>query len=168
MNMKPLLIVIAVIVLLIVGYLVFGKNQASAPTQTATTTDTGAGAQAPVSASTTTTVTTPSGSSKGVTITYGPNGFSPTNVTVKAGTTVTWVNNGGGRMWVGSNDHPTHTRYDGTSTGDHCANGTATSASVFDQCGAGSSFSFTFTKAGTWNYHNHAAASDHGTVTVTP
>jgi plastocyanin len=163
MNTKPLLIVLAVIVLLIVAYFVFAGG-ASAPTETATTTVTGApatdGTGAPVVTTTTTTTST------NVTITYGPNGFSPTNVTVAPGTTVTWVNQGSGRMWVASDEHPTHTEFDNTALNQHCANGAPISGSVFDQCNAGSSFSFTFTKAGTWEYHNHAQASDHGTVTV--
>jgi plastocyanin len=102
-----------------------------------------------------------------MTVTYGPNGFSPANITVPTGTTVTWVNSTSGRMWVGVDEHPTHTNYDGTSTAEHCANGTATSASVFDQCSAGARYSFTFTKAGAFDYHNHANSSHGGTVTVT-
>lgn len=169
MNTKTLGIVLMVIVLLIVGYLVFaGGKPAPAPTETATTTETGMPAAEDATGTiggqvTTTTTTT---TTKNVTITYGPNGFSPANVTVAPGTTVTWVNNGSGRMWVASDVHPTHTEFDGTSTSQHCANGAPTSGSVFDECSAGSSFSFTFTKAGTWEYHNHAQASHQGTVTV--
>lgn len=172
MNTKPLVIVLIVVVLLIIGYFAFAGG-VSAPSETATTTTTGvpaadtpntsgAGAVIPATTVTTTTVTQPSK----VTITYGPNGFSPTNITVAPGTTVTWVNNGGGRMWVASDEHPTHTEFDGTSTSQHCANGAPTSSSIFDECGAGSSYSFTFTKAGTWDYHNHAQANHGGTVTV--
>lgn len=159
MNTKPLVIVLAIVVLLIIGYLVFGGTD-SAPTETATTTTMGGDAQGAVVTTTTTTTET------NVTITYGPNGFSPANVTVAPGTTVTWVNNGSGRMWIGSDDHPTHTEFDGTSTSQHCVNGAPANASVFDQCNAGQSYSFTFTKAGTWGYHNHAQSSAGGTVTV--
>lgn len=167
MNTKPLVIVLVVFVLLIIGYFAFAGG-VSAPTETATTTNTGvpaagtgtSGANAPPTTVTTTTTTT------NVTITYGPGGFSPANVTIAPGTTVTWVNQGGGRMWVASDAHPTHTEFDGTSTSQHCANGAPTSASVFDACGAVSSFTFTFTKAGTWEYHNHAQAGHGGTVTV--
>jgi plastocyanin len=164
MNTKPIVIVLAVVVLLIIGYLVFGGSPASAPSETATTTVTGAEvvdvSGAPIVTTTTTTTET------AVTITYGPNGFSPANVTVAPGTTVTWVNSGSGRMWVASDVHPSHTEFDGTSLSQHCANGAPTSKAVFDACGPVSSFSFTFTKAGTWEYHNHAQASDHGTITV--
>lgn len=166
MNTKPLVIVLAIVVLLIIGYLVFGGGS-SAPSETATTTVTGAPAtDAPGAPAVTTTTTTTTAQQGGVTITYGPNGFSPANVTVAPGTKVTWVNNGSGRMWIGSDEHPTHTEFDGTSTSQHCVNGAPANASVFDQCSAGSSYSFTFTKAGTWGYHNHAQSSAHGTVTV--
>lgn len=166
MNTKPLVIVLAIVVLLIIGYLVFAGGPASAPTETATTTTSGtpggdtSGAPGVVTTTTTTTQT------NAVTITYGPNGFSPANVTIAPGTTVTWVNSGSGRMWIGSDEHPTHTEFDGTSTSQHCVNGAPANASVFDQCSAGSSFSFTFTKAGTWGYHNHAQSSAGGTITV--
>ena len=162
MNTKPLVIVLAVVVLLIIGYLVFGGG-ASAPTDTATTTPTGAQVDATGAPIVTTTTTT---TQTNVTVTYGADGFSPANVTVAPGTTVTFVNGGSGRMWVASDEHPTHTDFDGTSTSQHCANGVPSNASVFDQCNAGSSFTFTFTKAGTWEYHNHAQSSDRGTVTV--
>ncbi|MEA2701651.1 MAG: hypothetical protein QOE22_360 [Candidatus Parcubacteria bacterium] len=164
MNTKPLLIVLAIVVVLLIGYFAFAGGKASAPTETATTTTTGVPTTdtsgAPVVTTTTTTTQT------NVTITYGPNGFSPANVTVAPGTTVTWVNSGSGRMWVASDVHPTHTEFDGTSTAQHCENGTPTGAGVFDACGAVSSFSFTFTKAGSWDYHNHSQSSHGGTVTV--
>jgi len=67
-------------------------------------------------------------------------------------------------MWVGSDEHPTHTEYDGTKKDDHCPNPTNT---VFDQCSSGDSYTFTFTKAGTWGYHNHKVKEDTGTVVVT-
>jgi len=45
---------------------------------------------------------------------------------------------------------------------EHCGTGTTS----FDQCANGGSYSFTFTKAGTWRYHNHSNASHFGTVIV--
>ena len=107
---------------------------------------------------------------KSVVISYTNSGFAPKTVTVTQGTTVTWINNSSGMMWVASNDHPDHTDYDGTSRAEHCVNNAPTSAQVFDECTAipqGGSFSFTFGKAGTWGFHNHMHESDQGTVTVT-
>ncbi|MDB5190208.1 MAG: hypothetical protein JWN49_534 [Parcubacteria group bacterium] len=103
-------------------------------------------------------------------ISYTNNGFSPATVTIAEGTTVTWSNNSSRQMWVASGNHPSHTVYDGTSTNQHCVSGAPTSATVFDECAAipsGGSYSFTFTKVGSWPYHNHIHASDMGTVVVT-
>ncbi|MBI3572278.1 hypothetical protein HY091_01960 [Candidatus Kaiserbacteria bacterium] len=101
-----------------------------------------------------------------VTVAYTDNGFSPASVSVAVGTQVTFVNQSSDEMWIASNPHPAHTGYDGTTKSTHCAAGYAGSAS-FDQCAAGDSFSFTFTKVGTWGYHNHGNANDGGTVVVT-
>lgn len=97
-------------------------------------------------------------------VTYSASGFSPSTVTVKVGGTVTWADTGTGKMWVASASHPTHTQYSGTTLAEHC--GTATESTAFDQCEDSSTFSFTFTKAGTWRYHNHSQSSHFGTVIV--
>ncbi|HEX8591527.1 MAG TPA: hypothetical protein VF696_02160 [Candidatus Paceibacterota bacterium] len=171
MNSQNLLIAVVVIILvLVVGFLAFSGNDS--PNQTGTATSTPAATTSFPAAPTTTppaspSTQAPSGTTSGpVTITYTTDGFSSPAVTVPVGTKVIWVNQSGGRMWVGSDEHPSHTNYDGTSTGEHCANGAATSARIFDQCGAGTSYTFTFTKAGTWDYHNHANASHGGTIIV--
>lgn len=86
-------------------------------------------------------------------ITYDGARFSPSTVTVKAGTTVVFRNTGSGVMWVASNPHPTH----------HLL-------PDFDALRAhasGEAYSFIFTRAGTWGYHNHLRADQGGTVIVT-
>jgi plastocyanin len=123
-------------------------------------TETGSAAEAGTSTSTTTPAT-----NNTVTVLYGANGFSPSTVTIHTGDTVTFVDNGADQMWVASAPHPTHTGYDGTSESVHCAAGYS-GPLPFDQCSAGTTFSFTFTKAGTWAYHNHFNSSAHGTVVV--
>lgn len=89
-----------------------------------------------------------------VEVSYTSSGFSPTTVTIKKGATVKFINKSGNKMDVASNPHPTHTDYSG-----------------FDQWKSASKgkdeYSFTFEKVGTWGYHNHAKASDGGTVVVT-
>lgn len=100
----------------------------------------------------------------GTAVTYGASGFPPKSVTAKKGDTVTWKNESGREMWVASNEHPTHTLYDGTSLKQHCATGATPS---FDQCGRGDTFSFTVTKVGSFGYHNHRKPSDGGTIIVT-
>jgi len=92
-------------------------------------------------------------------------GFQPSTITIEQGETVTWVNEGSTAMWVGSDRHPTHTDYSGTSTREHCEDGDQTSA-AFDQCSTGEEFSFTFEKTGEWGYHNHVASAQKGTVIV--
>ena len=82
--------------------------------------------------------------------------FAPQTLTVKAGTKVTWTNND-------STPH-TVTSTDGPST-------SASPTALFDsgQLAAGATFSFTFTKAGTYYYECtiHASmASMHATVVV--
>lgn len=99
-----------------------------------------------------------------VTVTLTESGFSPETVTVNVGDTVRFVNNSSRNMWVGADEHPSHTQYDGTSRKEHCATMTS-----FDQCvgtAQGTSWEFTFDKAGTFDYHNHVEASDTGTVVV--
>lgn len=101
----------------------------------------------------------------GVTVHYGTSGFSPKSVTIKAGEKVTFVNDTTGPMWVASAEHPTHTVYDGTDRAAHCS-GSYTGATPFDECQAGSTYTFVFGKAGTFAYHNHSAAQFTGTVIV--
>lgn len=96
-------------------------------------------------------------------VTYDGRAYSPQTVTIKRGGTVTWTNTGSGNMWVASDVHPTHTEYAGTSRREHCPD---TTGSAFDQCEGGSSYSFTFTKSGTWEYHDHINASAIGSVIV--
>lgn len=154
MNTKIIWAVLAVIILAVIGWYAFGPNTASAPIETGTETP-----QAADETSETTTATI---------ITYTDAGFSPSSVTIAVGDTVRFVNQSSGALWVGSNDHPTHTQYDGTTTREHCADGKATNG-TFDQCNrgeAGTSWEYTFQKAGTFGYHNHSGASHTGTVVV--
>lgn len=91
-------------------------------------------------------------------VTYSATGFSPANVTVKKGEAVMWTNISAGGMRVAASE--------GLVAG-NCAEGAPAS---FDQCtasAAGSQWSFTFNKAGTWKYHNAEKKEFGGTVTVT-
>lgn len=98
------------------------------------------------------------------TVIYTAQGFSPEIVTIRVGDTVRFTNQSSNEMWVASANHPTHTQYDGTTREMHCPDGGS-----FDQCarsGTGTTWAYTFTKAGTFQYHNHAASGDTGTVMV--
>lgn len=86
-------------------------------------------------------------------VTYTDTGFAPATVTVKKGTTVTFVNGSTKSMWVASAVHPTHQLLPG-----------------FDQLKSvakNGMYEYTFAKVGTWKYHNHMNASDTGSVIVT-
>lgn len=79
-------------------------------------------------------------------------GFEPSAITVTAGTTVTFVNNGQAAHWPASDPHPTHTALPG-----------------FDAKRAlatGETYSFVFSKVGQWGFHDHLHSQLHGTVTV--
>lgn len=119
----------------------------------------------PNESSETTTGMVPSAGSS-ITVSYTNAGFSPNTVTVKKGQTVMFLNETSGPMWVGADEHPSHTMYSGTSRTTHCA-ADYTGEKPFDQCGSGATYTFTFTKPGTWTYHNHAAAQAQGTIVVT-
>lgn len=87
------------------------------------------------------------------TVGYTDNGFVPNTVTVLVGTTVQFANQSSTGMWVASAVHPTHQLLPG-----------------FDQLQSvarGGVYDYTFTKVGTWKYHNHVNATDTGTVVVT-
>ena len=109
------------------------------------------------------TVPSPSTTPTTAIVTYDGNAFSPSEVTIKKGGTVTF--NGPATMWVGSASHPAHTGYDGTARDVHCASG-YTGAAPFDQCASGTSYSFTFDKVGTWPYHDHRNSSAFGKIVV--
>jgi plastocyanin len=169
--MKTALALIVVVVVVIAGYFLFAtKTQApvttqdvnpgnSAPTETATPNPTGT-TTTTTSINTTVTAT----AAKTVTVTYNGSTFSPASVTIKKGDSVKFVDTSSSPMWIASNPHPTHQGYSGTTASQHCPDTTGT---AFDQCSAGSSYTFTFQKVGSWGYHNHANHSVTGTVVVT-
>ena len=99
-------------------------------------------------------------------VVYTDAGFSPATLAIKAGDTVNFKNESSSAMWVGSAMHPSHTVYSGTSLQQHCPDIANTS---FDQCESslkGTSWSFTFTKIGSWGYHNHSNSKHFGKITV--
>lgn len=87
-------------------------------------------------------------------------GFEPKTLTVKEGTTVTFVNEDSNKHWPASAMHPTHNVYPESGG---CI------GSKFDACKGleqGESFSFTFNEKGSWNYHDHLRSSTWGTIIV--
>jgi len=145
--MNKIIIVVVVIVILAAGgfFLMSSKNNVIAPT-------------APVSSPT----TNPLGPSDALqpeegammedqTVTLSESGFTPATLTVKAGTTVKWVNNSGKSATVSSNPHPTHTNYTPLNLG---------------QFNGDTPHSLTFDALGTYGYHNHLNPAQKGTIIV--
>lgn len=98
------------------------------------------------------------------TVHYTDSGYTPRTLTITAGTTVVFRNDSAGSVWTASEQHPTHTEYPDSSIA-KCG----TSAAIFDQCssgGPGTMWTFTFTKRGSWDYHNHLRPSHGGTIVV--
>ena len=97
---------------------------------------------------------------------YTDAGYAPAEITVKMGDTVVFKNESSQGMWTASANHPSHTIYSGAFLQQHCPD---TSNTSLDECKSvqpGESWSFTFTKAGTWFYHNHVNSSKFGKVIV--
>ncbi len=157
--MKKLWYVVIVVAVVYLGWEFFRPRPGEMQSQTSTASvidAMGGGAAAPVANA--------GDVSMPASVTYSATGFSPATITVKKGTAVMWTNLSGEGMWVTTDPE---TGYDGTDRKAHCAEGAAAS---FDQCvasAAGSQWSFTFNKAGTWKYRNNANKSFIGTVVVT-
>jgi plastocyanin len=97
-------------------------------------------------------VTKPAPDASVTVITYTDAGFKPLVASVPEGKTVRFVNMSSRSLWVASNDHPTHDGYPG-----------------FDQgksVGRGGIYNFTFTRTGSFMYHNHNHPAHQGVVTV--
>ncbi|HEX5774813.1 MAG TPA: hypothetical protein VFY28_02540 [Candidatus Paceibacterota bacterium] len=154
MNTKALWIVLIIVLVAIGAWYAFAKKDAT-PIENAGTMATNSDSAADAASTE---------DARTVTVTYTDNGFAPATMTLAVGDTVRFVNESSRSLWVASDAHPTHTEYDGTALSAHCATGGS-----FDQCAAtptGSVYTFTFSKAGTFDYHNHARATDGGTIVV--
>lgn len=94
----------------------------------------------------------PTPATTSATVQYTDTGFVPAFVTVKQGSTVTFVNDASSGMWVASAMHPTHSLLPG-----------------FDELKSvtrGGTYEYMFTNVGTWKYHNHVNPTATGTVIV--
>jgi len=106
-----------------------------------------------------------------------PQGFSPKELTISKGETVTWINNDTKEHWPASAVHPTHTVYPGA---DYDAEGSYAGSlacvsegqpkkGAFDPCkplAPGESWSFTFNEIGSWSYHDHIVNGLFGKIVV--
>lgn len=147
MNKNTIIAVIVVLVIVGVGYMLL-KGQTKQQSSNNTSSDQNSQQVKP-----TVQPTTGSEQNKNTAaVEYNGQGFNPKSITVKVGDTVTWTNKDTDKLWVASNPHPVHTDYSG-----------------FDALKAiptGETYSFTFTKVGTWGYHNHLEPDKKGEIIV--
>lgn len=100
------------------------------------------------------------------TVVMSGNSYSPSDLTINSGDTVTFVAEDDGPYWPATDLHPTHTVYPGSDI-NKCFSGEADE--VFDACrnmGTDDTYSFIFTEVGSWDYHDHRKPSITGTITV--
>ncbi len=91
----------------------------------------------------------------GVTITSTSSGFSPADVKIKSGGTITWVNDGDSEIQIGANPHPVHT-----------GNKELSGGGFVLTLKAGEQATVTVEKVGSFDYHNHLNSGQGGTITV--
>ncbi len=151
-------VLLGIIIVIIIGIIYFTMDTPTTPTPVAPNPiiqTEPVSTSTPVVTATSTATSTPTSiasTTKTHTITYTETGFSPADLTIKTGETIVFKNNSARAFWPASNDHPSHTIYP-----------------EFDPkktIAAGESWSFTFTKVGSWKYHDHRAANLGGTITV--
>lgn len=141
LSMLVWLVIFLVLLGLVGGYFFFRQKASSVPTQSgeAATSERATTTQSPTIVEV-------------VTVTYKDGVFTPSIVTIKKDTVVKFINQGSDQMWIASSPHPQHTDLPG-----------------FDQLkgvGKGESYEYTFTKVGTWKYHNHLKPTAFGSVVV--
>jgi plastocyanin len=78
-------------------------------------------------------------------------GFQPTTITIKTGTTITWRNNDQTAHRIASNPHPEHTDLKGLYSG-----------LLNEQ----DTYSYTYNTVGSYNYHDETNPTTNGTVVV--
>ena len=151
-------LLLGIIIVIIIGIIYFTMDTPTTPTPVAPNPiiqTEPVSTSTPVVTATSTATSTPTSiasTTKTHIITYTETGFSPADLTIKTGDTIVFKNNSARAFWPASNDHPSHTIYP-----------------EFDPkktIAAGESWSFTFTKVGSWKYHDHRAANLGGTITV--
>lgn len=169
MNTKYLFTAIAIVVVVVVGFLLMNQsgdqNEVSNQTNEAANLNTNTDANVNTNAVTNSNAnqntntpvveepTEPDGNDVAVfEVVYDGQVFNPSTVSVKTGDVVIFKNDSNGSFWPASGPHPQHSTYP-----------------EFDPkraIGAGQTWQFKFTKVGSWSYHNHLNESATGKVIV--
>lgn len=150
---NTLSIIIGIIVIALIAFIALRPTSNSiqqtitaTPAPVATTITLG---QEPVLA---TPASSPSVEPKTVAVSIDDEGFSPSTITVPVGTTVVFTNNGQANHRPASDPHPTHNGLPGLDAGRELV--------------TGESYSFVFTKAGTFGMHDHVRPQVKASITV--
>lgn len=146
--MKKSIILVIVVVVIVLGIVLwYGPKQAEGPTTGDDTSNI-----PPLVGESPAAENPPTPTAQTVAITYSAEGYSPREIEINAGDTVSFKNESGKEMWPASDPHPTHDKYP-----------------EFDPKKStltGESWSFTFTQVGTWKYHDHRDPTKTGSITV--
>ncbi len=94
----------------------------------------------------------PHSQESGLTVTFSKAGFSPDQLKVNVGDTVTFISTAEKPFWPASDLHPTHSIYPDFDS--------------MQPVNANSSWSFTFTKEGNWRFHDHLYPNFTGSIIV--
>lgn len=86
-----------------------------------------------------------------VNISFTDKGFVPQTVTIKSGMAIRWKNESGETASVNSDDHPANRKFPELNLGRFAKN---------------ESLTHTFSKPGTYTYHNHLTPTQKGTIIV--
>lgn len=135
-------------------------TQSQTPTATTTPITSGTGSNSTTTKTATKTTnsstsTTPSTAtvSQTFSVSYTTSCYTPSALAIKKGDKVVFTNNTSNKyMWPASDPHPSHTDYPEFDAGKDIT--------------PGGTYSFTFTKIGSWGYHDHNKPNCHGTITV--
>jgi len=102
-----------------------------------------------------------------VSIKMSTTGYTPADIEIEPNTKVVFYNADIKDFWPATDNHPTHTLYDGTSLEEHCSQD---NNETFDACQAikpGERWSFVFPTSGNFTYHDHLWPHLKGKITVT-
>lgn len=150
--MKPGYAIGIIIAVAVIAGGAFALTKKDKTTPASTTSSTSSSTNTTTTPSTTNTTTTDTNAAQSAnTISYNGSAFSPSSITVKAGTTLTIKNNSSDALQFESDPHPVHT--DNTELN-------------VDLVNPSESKTFTVTKTGTWGYHNHLNPSQKGSIIV--
>lgn len=100
-------------------------------------------------------------------VVYSNDGFSPKELTIKKGDTVTFRNESSRVTWPATAIHPSHKAYPGSDIR-KCLDDEL-NKDIFDSCGdvqPSEEWSFQFQEVGTWRYHDHRRVSETATIIV--